>query len=549
MSCKTKFCSPLILICTLLAMAILAPPASAQTCLQDTYGKNVVCTANDVRIAAITAAHNLDGTVIQTCNIGDRISFVATAQVVVGSTSSRSNLGMYFAEDNQAGTGGKDGGGALTGSCYRDIIPPGHPSLNAFCTAANTPFSFCTGNGLGNSTQTLGSNNYTTLDPAPDNCGDGNAGSTQSVDVLVQNVKCEPTSLTDPHLRLPNCISWQVPGQTIQCQSQPQTFPWVPAAIPGTPSKCNCGVLSVPIIVQQAAITATKTANPTSQSGTDGGPVDYTVVVKNTSNQGPVTINQLCDDKYGNITTAAGNACAAGSLCSSPNNVAGTTCATNVTCPLPATLANPNDTVTCTFTGQIPENSSITDTVTANAVDQAGHPLSTTASATASAGDAPASATLTKTASGAVAGCATVRYGAKVHNSSGGDETVNLTALSDNAFGSITSTHGDSHTNNSVVGTTCGVANGAGTLTGTAGAGSFPQTLAVGGDYSCQFDGVICGDPLTVITLPNNGGTCTGIQHSNTLLPTLAGDDTPPETVSQSGGSLTVYECFNTFTQ
>ncbi|PYV23168.1 MAG: hypothetical protein DMG27_16390, partial [Acidobacteria bacterium] len=539
----------------------LAAPAFAQTCLVETYGKNVQCTANDVRIAAVTSTHNLDGTPIATCNIGDRISFVATAQLVVGSTSSRSNIGMYFAKDNQPGDGGKAGGGALTGSCFRDIIPPGHPSLNAFCTGPGTPFSFCTGNQAGTSTQTLGSSNYTELDnlnlaPTPDNCGDGNAGTTQTIDVLVQDVLCEPISLTNPKLRLPNCVSWQVPGSTTLCQSPSPTYPFQSTAVPGSPSKCNCGVLEVPIIVQRAAIDVSKVANPTTQSGTDGGPVNYTVVVTNKSNLGAVTVNQLCDDKYGNIATAttspAQPACAAGSLCASPNNVAGSTCATSISCSLPATLANPNDTVTCTFTGQIPENSTITDTVTANAVDQQASPLSKTATATASAGDAPSTATLTKTFVGTTAGCATVRYQAKVHNSSGGDETLTLSAVGDNAFGSITSLHGDSHTNNSVVGTTCGVATGtpgSGTLSGSTGGGAFNQTLAVGGsDYSCQFDGVICSSPLTTITLPN-GATCTGIQHSNALTATLAGDDGTGETVSQSGGSLTVFECFDATSQ
>jgi hypothetical protein len=546
-----------------LAAGLVTHPASAQTCLQDTYGKNVVCTANDVQIAAITAAHNLDGTTISTCNIGTRISFVATAQVVVNSTASRSNLGMYFAEDDQPGTGGKDGGGALTGACFRDIIPPVRTSMNAFCTGPQAPFPYCTGAGTGGSTISLGSNSYTELDPKPDNCGDGNSGSSQTVNVLVQNVICEPTSATNPQLRLPNCISWQVPGQTILCNSPSPTYPWVSAAIPGTPSKCNCGVLSVPIIVQHAAINVTKAASPTTQSGTDGGPVNYTVTATNTSNLGGVTINQLCDDKYGNIATAtttpAQKACSAGTLCAAPNNIDGSTCATNISCTVPTTLANPNDHMTCTFTGQIPENSSITDTVTVNGVDQATppNPLSGTANATASAGDAPSAATLTKTAGTAIQGCATVRYTAKIHNSSGAttDETEFLSALGDSAFGDLTVLSGDSHTNNSVVGTTCaqpGAGSGLGTLSTVGGAGAFsaasPASIAVGGDYTCQFDGVLCGT-LTSITKPNNGGTCLGIQHSNTLQPTLSGDDAAPfaDVVSQTGGSLTVFECFDTF--
>src|SRR4029077_11257505 len=98
----------------------------------------------------------------------------------------------------------------------------------------------------------------------------------------------------------------------------------------------------------------------------------------------------------------------------------GSTCATNISCSLPASLAAPSDSVTCTFTGQIPENSTITDKVTANGVDSNIPPtaLSGTATATASATDAPSAATLTKTVGSAQTGCATLRFTAKIANSS-----------------------------------------------------------------------------------------------------------------------------------
>ena len=569
----------LVLFCVaLLAMAVLVlgvPQATfAQgTCLQESSGiKNLQCTSNDVRIAAITAVRNLDGTTLSTCNIGVRYTFVMTATLTVGSTSSRSNVGMYFAQDNQAGDGGKNGGGATTGSCWRDVIPPVDFSANAFCVGPADPFPYCTGNLAGTSSVILGSstNPAVELDAQPDNCGDGNAGTSQTINILAEDILCEPDATN--HLRLPTCLSWQIPGGTIQCNTSAPTYPWVAAAIPPNPSKCNCNVLSVPVIVQHAAISVTKSATVQFPTNHDGSPADYTVVVTNTSNLGGVTINQLCDNKYGNIATAAGNACAAGTLCPSlctasgtpfaactgngtGNFAAGSTCATNISCSLPATLSAPGNSVTCTFTGQIPENSTITDIVTANGVDSniPPNPVSNSATADATAGDAPATATLTKTTTGAVHGCATLRYTAKIHNSSGAttDENLLLSALGDSAFTDLTSLSGDDHTNNSVVGTTCGqpVAGGLGTLSGSSGAGSFsaasPASIAVGGDYTCQFDGVICGT-LTTITKPD-GSPCTGIQHTNTLQPTLTGDEAT-QTVSQSGGTLVVSECFDTFT-
>src|SRR5262249_51509314 len=153
------------------------------------------------------------------------------------------------------------------------------------------------------------------------------------VKVLVQNVLCEPDA-TD-HLRLPACLSWQQPGAASLCSSPSPTFPWVEAAVPGSPSKCACNVLSVPIIVQRAAIDVTKSANVLSPTGTDGSEVDYTVVVTNKSNEGPVTITKVCDDKYGTVATSGALTCAAGTL--------GTALGGSCSPALPATLANPND--------------------------------------------------------------------------------------------------------------------------------------------------------------------------------------------------------------
>jgi hypothetical protein len=513
---------------------------AAPNCLQSEYTfetgstTSLNCTANDVKIAFASNPRDAKGNPILTCVQGDTLSFIADFTVVTTATS-RQNIGLYMNTKDEPG-------GALTGTtCADNIISPRHdPGANGVSTCSNT---------VGN-TQCLGTSSYEENDPqvnsrgtpTPDNCGDITTDdNNQVVTVEVDDVKCEPapgcTGNNCP-LVLPNCTSWQQPGGTIECESTPPHtgWPYVTAAVPGSPSKCNCNsTFTVPITVQTGNITVTKTANPTSITGTDGGTSTYTVTVTNNFNTGSVTIDQICDNKYGNIATAsgfAGAACPAGSLCSSPNNVAGTTCATNISCtpalPLPATLQSPGDSITCTFVGAVPESSTVTDTVTANGVTQNGTAVSGTASATVTTGDAPASATFIKTLGSAnpTSGCATVIYDVEVDNTSGltTDEAETLTALSDNVYGDITTVHGSANTNGSVVSTTCAVT----------------QSIAVGGKYNCSFDGVMCG-ALGAVTNPT--ACSAGLEVTDILSGTLTGDET--ETVSTTAGSRTVEVCFS----
>jgi hypothetical protein len=133
-----------------------------------------------------------------------------------------------------------------------------------------------------------------------------------------------------------------------------------------------------------------------------------------------------------------------------------------------------------------------------------------------------------------------------VNNTSGADETLTLSGLTDDKYGDITKFPGGT-----VLGTTCGVAKnsaGLGTLSGSSGAGAFGTSDAViqpGGDYQCQFDAQFCMAPGTV-TLPNNS-TCKGIFYTDTVSATLTGDE--GETVSLTPGALTVDQCISTFTQ
>jgi len=507
-----------------------APP----NCLQDEFNfeggtQNLNCNANDVKIAFAKNARDAKGNPIPQCVLGSTFSFIADFTVVTTATA-RENIGLYMATAGQVS--------ALTGTCTDNIISPLHdPGAFGVTNCSNTV----------GTTQCLGTSSYEELDPqtdtkgnaTPDNCGDiSTAENNQVITVAVSGVKCEPSPGCDPatqkcNLVLPNCTSWQQPGGTIQCESDPPTtgWPYVTAAVPGSPSKCSCNnTFTVPIQVITPGLGVTKKANPTSISGTDGGTSTYTVTVTNTNSPtGSDTVNRICDTVYGTIATSAGQpACSAATTAT---NISCTSAGSSITFPF--TLANPGDSLTCTFSGAVPENSTVTDTVTADAVSSSGASVSGSDSATVTAGDAPAAAKFIKTlgSSSPTSGCATVVYNVEVDNTSGltTDEDETLTTLSDDKYGDITTVHGNAATNLSVVSTTCAV--------------GAKLSASPAGKYTCSFDGVMCGT-LGPLTSPPSPTSCAaGIELTDTLNGTLTGDETG-ESVTTTPGSRTVDVCF-----
>jgi hypothetical protein len=530
---RLKKSYPTTFLIAALALSLHATLASAKNCLKDEYGKSVTCTANDVSVAQAVNPRGLDGSPIISCEAGSTFSFIADFKIVTTATA-RENVGLYFATAGQAS--------ALTGTCTDNIISPLHdPGQSGIVNCLTTASP--------NSIQCLGSALYHEFDTSltGDNCGDTTSadGANQFVTVEVDSVKCQSLAGSN-QLALPNCTSWQQPGGAILCHSDPGSgWPYVTMAVPGSPSKCNCdNTFTVPITVLKGGIGVSKTfpangTNALTLSGTDGGPVNYQVVVTNTSASGSVTVDQICDDKYGNIATASGvtPACPAGSIGN----------ASNISCNLPATLASPNATVTCTFTGNVPENTtSLQDTVTANGVDAGGNPLTNTASATVTTGDAAPQAQVIKSMDGS-AECMIVRYKVEVDNKSGSttDETEKLSGLNDSHYGDVTKLQGN------VLGTTCGVAAGSyglGTMqSGQSGAlissaAALPYTIPVGASYICEFDGKFCG------ALSSAGSCTTGLEVPDTVTAALVGDEN--ESVSGTGSNqLTVDTCFTSSSQ
>lgn len=549
---------PLTVIIAALALLLRATPASAAgNCAQDLFtaagnSQTLGCTADDVALTGASNPRDVNGNPLTTCIAGTAFNVIVDFTVVSNSNKTRSNVGLYLGTIPV----GQAGSSALTGTCDDNILSRLHfDSTPTTCTAG--------------SAHCLGDQDYTELDGSSgDNCGDAGAKSTHIDTVELDGITCP--SVGTSSVVLPDCTTWQVPGQTITCFSDPGAgWPFVPnAAIPGTVSKCSCGQVSIPITPILPTIGVKKTVTPASIVE-PGGTFHYTAVVTNTTPAAvDVTVNQLCDDKFGNIgtatTTPAQPPCAAGSLCPA-GSLPGSSCASNVVCAVPTTLAQ-NASMTCTFDGAVTGTEPLTvkDTVTAHAVSNGFALPPVQDSATVAIGEAPAAAQLTKSLDSAQA-CAIARYKVKVDNISaaGTDESETLTGLLDSKFGDITAL-GSASANPTVVGTTCGVAVGSpglGTLSNTTGAGVLGTSIAVGGSYTCEFDGKFCA------ALGNAGSCTTGLENMDTVTATLTQDDgicsggTNPGSVCTSNaacgtggtcqttltptGSLTVDSCFS----
>lgn len=513
--------------------------ASAQTCLQDAYGKNTQCTANDVRIASASNVRDPNtGSAITSCINGSTFSFVADFNVVTTATA-RENIGMYFA------TGGQSN--ALKGQCADNIITPRYKNPNVDYT--KFPQAPLLGEPVAPPAP-----GYEQLDPAPDTCGDISTNdNNQVITVYVQNALCKAG--TNGQVALPNCTSWQQPGGTIMCSSPSNA--WVPAAIPGSPSKCNCdSTFTIPVAVQNPSVGVAKscTISSTQQNLTtcnfsgEGGQVTYNVSITNGSNFGNVVIDQVCDDMYGGLYTAAGYT--GTSHCTAATGLLSNNCS-----GLTSVGSSP---VTCAFVTTVGENAKVQDTITVYGHgDQSGTAITPGVSnrVTVTSNDAPSSATISKTFASNDQICALVTYNVDVADTTpaGSDETLTMTGLSDSSFGDITTKQG------SVSATTCTVSS------------SSPQTLVVGTDYKCSFQAQFCGQPTTIVATPGKCATsgfcsagksnttsctadtdcdvsCTGVQHSNTVNATIKGDEGEAPngtTFTVTPGGLTVSECVN----
>ena len=594
----------LLICCTVFALAVMAAPAFAQTCIQDEYNsfngvsKTLSCTAKDVSVAGIAPG----GISVfpgggDKCLAGSTFSFTATFEIKTTSSKTRSNIGIFF------GTGQAN---ALTGTCSQAILSPPHQCVGdsaVTCGDTGSP------TGYEELDQAINGETGPSSPGATAGCGDTTSADnttlfgagTQAATLEVDNVTCPLSGNT---LSLPVCTGWFQPttGMPV-CESPGPSYPWVAAAVPGTTSKCSCSILSIPVqpitpmatVAKSCNIPPDTTAGKVScDAGQEGHDVVYTVTITNTTptGEGGIVIDQICDSAYGQIFPASGTC---------PAGTPGHTFVSGTTCP-PAPIAN-GGSGSCTFTVSHGENLSVTDTATVT-----GHSGLVASSlfgpdnsnmVTVTSSDAPTTAKTTKGLEpGPQAACVTLRYDATVTNTSSADESVTLNsvgtlgtpgyvpALHDSRYGDITTTHGSASLDGSVTGTTCG-ASGQGTLSGSPGAGAFPHMLAPGtgtpptsngGSYTCQFDGVICSTPAVPLgPIVTTAGTCStgdtgtpgnctagkppatactsnaqcnvtcaeGLQERDMVTANLTGDDPSPnaDTITQTEHQFTANVC------
>ena len=319
-----------------------------------------------------------------------------------------------------------------------------------------------------------------------DTCGDLNAG-TYNVTFTIPGVLCNDSD-GDGFLNLPNCTSWHSNASTVCGQLTADDLYGTLAdnADPDTKSKCVCDdTFQVPVVVEHPNIGVQKEANPT-QLNEPGGAVSYTVTVTNPAQVASVTITQITEDDTNNGTVDfTFNSTSTPTLASICDRLVLAPCGSD---PNNCAAAS---TATCTFTRTVSGNAGqdIVDKACVSGTDSNGGAVGPTcATATVSIAGVAPTANVTKTFNSLQ--CAVVRFHVKVENT---DlvEPLALTALSDTPFGSITTVHDD------VLGTTCGVPAGLGTLAGALGAGVLPASIAVSGNYQCDFDAYFCSSSNT----------------------------------------------------
>lgn len=162
-----------------------------------------------------------------------------------------------------------------------------------------------------------------------------------------------------------------------------------------------------------SSIDVTKTAN-VSELLEPGGDVQFTVVVKNTSNVDNVTINSVIDDKFGDI----------GASCS----------------PAVGSSLAPNESMTCVFTRTITGNAGFVhvNEVTATGVDDDQQPVSGSDTENVAIDDVASSIKVTKTAdvSSVNEPGSDVTFTVLIENTSA-EDAVTIDNLSDDVYGDV----------------------------------------------------------------------------------------------------------------
>jgi hypothetical protein len=445
---------------TLVGGGLLVVPeeASAQTCIQDVWkahgnNSNLQCTAQDVTLSSATNINIITGgscvNGVCSCYAGQTVTFTADFQMDL-TADTRYDVGFYLAVD-----GDPNGDGAMTGQCSATA------SLSSNTSAGN----------------------FINLDAQPDVCGDitGPFNTAHNPLFVTAQVTTQCPLTPGQKLQLPFATTWRQPGSNEVCDGTGNGTT-TNDVYPGSPSKCNLGILTLDITSITTVIEVTKTALTPNVPET-GGSASYSVTVFNPSSI-DVTLRSLTDAPYGDITTVQGA-------------VTATTCDINDpvgTCEIGGTIAA-GGSCTCQFTATVPagdyNDPPFRDVVTACA-DNVTNPTDVcdTDDAEVPYADVSAPPSLTKTASDAQC-VIDVTYDVVVNNASGLD-SLTLNTLVDNVYGNITQVQGD------IRSTTCGQSPGPGVL---------PHVIAPAGNYSCSFVARINSCDTSVLDTVTGGAT------------------------------------------
>ena len=427
-----------------------ARPVRADACMQEVWAahgntQNLTCKANDVTLSSVSdicvhidpdaPGEGANCQAEPTCILGQDVTFTGTYSMPL-TAKERFDLGLYVSEDGLPS--------ALTGTCHASVL-----------TAENSPTFFLSPNdgqfGAG------------------DLCGDIDDLNTPQEFRQTVTTQCTDAD-EDGRLDLGFCTTWRQPGADELCDTTEFTTAEEWDAYPGSPSKCNCGVLDIDIFTEVAQITVIKTAEPV-KVGEGGGEVTYTVEVFNEAQVASVTLDGMMDNPYGDITMPS-------------EDIIDTTCklvtiqAGDVDDGDPTTVSNP---YTCAFKVAMPQGDpgdEVTDVVEVCGTDSFDNSVCGDDDATVTYVDTPSTPTLAKTAA-AVLNVTTeldVRFDVDVTNTTTVGDVLTLEELSDSKFGEVTAVHPADGPFGEVVSTTCG---------------PLPVVIQPNATYSCSFVGKV----------------------------------------------------------
>jgi cysteine-rich repeat protein len=243
-----------------IAAVIAETPAQALNCMQDVVSFGLNCTANDVEVARYNV---LSGP--SSCVAGNDISVTLQAELQATSAE-RYDIGLFVA---------RDGGDALSGTCFEDFLPPTlkpePPVCRAICSSSG-------GSCLKDDDCPLGESCVGGYDPdsgsgpfynaecnqdAPDMCGDLQQGVTTRKDLTPTTIMCQDVD-GDGMADVGTCVSWD--NQKSAGTTGKPSCTSLSGTRPGTPAKCRCEPVrigNIAVIMPTHTPTATTTTTPT----------------------------------------------------------------------------------------------------------------------------------------------------------------------------------------------------------------------------------------------------------------------------------------------